>query len=1588
MKRKKLSGRIMACALSAIMAFGSVSTAFASETANPDIPIVTEEVPNAEETAEPVAEALVEEPADETPAEEPAAEPAAETPTEEPAAEPAAETTTEEPAAEAQKVVEWSQQVGDSVVTVTANEGTLPQNAVLSASEITKQNEIKEIEKAVEEKAIEEQFAIEKMVAYDIKFLVDGTEVQPTANVNVSVSTPEIENGKAAAVLHVDENNVAENMDGSIDGEGNVVFDTPHFSTYVIIQQGGSEIKVTVEHYNSATNSKIYSDDVLTLPVGGKVNDYAKAENWTVNKVVVNDEEFSDEADYDEIALASDANIKVYYIPKEKTISGATTFYDYTVKAGYATNDKWANKSGSGRTAYSINMPGNYDNEDTRDKLSAGTGSQNYSEYNRYCNVGGANANAYVAGEKGIVKGIVKGLDEQGEVLFNYADPGFFRNSDVKITRKNSNNEDETRYLRQVYKDYTLSFQQSGDNYTLQGVKHGETQVAGAGADFFPLDKETKAYETAKTGHNFFFGMRYDVTFKIGDYVGALDYSFTGDDDLWVILDGEQVVIDLGGIHDALSAEVDLWQYIEGGKGAENLTPEEKEKEHTLTILYMERGAGKSNCQMNFTLPSARISEVDSVPMTDLVLHKVNSKDEALQGAQFKLVNETTGEIQTATSTSDGTVNFTKLREGTYTLTETIAPSEYIPSLETWIVKVELNSEGGVTATMYLSDGETPYTRITGDIYEVLNVTQQELIDSVMEYNKTAQVKNWDERTYDINITASSKLTSTTTEEKGGVADIMFVLDNSGSMLYQNQNSENNDEKGFVSVGRFNSAALDTTKLYYYGNDTIDVPYSSGNNTWYYTNAKCPMIYQNERWIYFDGSSWKNVPESSTKEIYTINSNLTGLKEAATTFVNSTTAASATSRIGIATFNSNSELIQELTTVDSTGQETLVKDINEIRASAGTSPQLGLQKALEQLEKNPREEVPQYVILFTDGKPSTGADKTATELAAEKLREKGIIVYTIGLGLDTDTTDWLSVKIASKDCAFEAGDILELKEIFKKIQNTITQNLDIANAQIKDVIDPRFVILDDSGNPITAEYSGIENGIRLNNGGTVYYDKATGYQYIEWTTQTIPNQSKSSWNKTITVVAKEEYIGGNNVPTNISPDSKISTGYGDAVLPQPTVNVKSDLLVNNNEVTIFYGDKVPTGEELTILFNSSSPQGIIDPLGTETLKKVTYTIGSDGKSISADHFTLEWYTDSACTQKVESFDDVVPEPDKQVYYLKVTYSKLGTTTTQSSANTNNLVAGTKGTLTAHNSQVDTSRLYGVYTVNVISGKIQITKTLDAAADKEQSFEFVVKKGQNVFKTVTVTIPEGETTATYTGTDLDKLSRGEYEVTESETTGYSIKEVAIGETTNCKNLLDSEVVKFTMGTNKKGNDIIPIGDYSNGKLGVITFTNEKTIADWNILKVSSSSNELHLEGAEFKLTLKSDNTKMYYGKSDETGKVVWYTDDNSVLTTSNIPAGSYTFKETKAPAGYVVSDEEWTVSIAKGGKLKSIVSGETTLEGTMVGTTCYFYFENTALYALPSAGGRGIFWYLISGTLLMMAGALILYKNKRGEVLES
>ena len=332
--------RLIAFMLCMVLVLSSTISAFADEPQNTD----------SQSQAEVVTEPAADEPqnTDSQSQAEVVTEPAADEATEDTTTE---DTTTEDvstentitedvsdtPDIEIPSKKEWSVQVGNATVKVNGSADALPADAQLSVTEITSEDEVKEIEKAVEEKAIEEQFSIKNIFSYDIKFLVNGSEVQPTTPVQVSVDTPEITSSENAAVLHVDDNNVAEDMKGAVDGEGKVVFDAPHFSKYVIVQKGNSKVNVTIEYYDDTQNSKpmIYASKKELSP-GESISNYDIADNWKINWAAksTTDGNFERISDLNEIKFVSDCTIKVYYTPKDETIAGSTKFYDYTVKAG------------------------------------------------------------------------------------------------------------------------------------------------------------------------------------------------------------------------------------------------------------------------------------------------------------------------------------------------------------------------------------------------------------------------------------------------------------------------------------------------------------------------------------------------------------------------------------------------------------------------------------------------------------------------------------------------------------------------------------------------------------------------------------------------------------------------------------------------------------------------------------------------------------------------------------------------------------------------------------------------------------------------------------------------------------------------------------------------------------------------------------------------------------------------------------------------------------------------------------------------------------------------------------------------------
>lgn len=1452
-------------------------------------------------------------------------------------------------------------------VTLT-NPADLPDNAELSVTPVELSQKA---EDQITEEAIKEKKAIEKIHAYDIKFLVDGEEIQPGASVKVSVSLNDERKIKDADVYHVDAEDNVENMDGSVDKNGNVEFETTHFSTYVIVQRGGENVKVIIRHLDNTTSKEIYSADERTILVGGKINDYTKAKNWEVSKVKVNDAEVDKDK---KIEVAQDSTIEVYYTPKHNdNFQGPTSFYDYTVKAGEGYDEntgKW--------TQYSFNMLGDAAKGDNgNQKITSGKMDHNYdsykynftvdSGYDEHENKIEAEVNNYKENVKRI-GGLLKEVEDNGKgaVKFNYPEPGFFVDQDATATINNN----ET-YLRRVIKDYKLVFDQNGDSYKLTKVidKNGD-QRATAGSNFFPLDGVPRSEKSDDGNHNYFFGMRYDVTFKIGDYVGPLNYTFTGDDDLWVVLDGKKIVIDLGGIHQAAKKEVNLWDYVK----------HKDENEHTLTILYMERGAYESNCQMEFTLPSARISEVTNVPTTDLVLKKVNKSQDALSGARFTLVNSETNESQTATSVDEtGLVNFTRLRPGTYTLTEDIAPEGYEASNESWIVKVTLSEDNKAVATLYKADGKTKIEKNTDSLYHIMNYTQEEIIKASMDYSKTATVNDWDKRTYDINITAASTSTSTITTTEKAVADIMLVLDVSGSMdkttvSYSYVAENTTDGRAGLNTGTLYYVKKDESyvKLQYYNNYYGRTGWYIGDDWWSQTKA--------------DDSTYNGCKIYLKKT----EKKLTALQNAVKQFITDTANKSPDSKIGITAFSSagygshgKTEDLQKA----GDNKENLTRFVDSLVANGGTDPYVGLKNAKSKLDAATMsgDTKPKYVLLFTDVEPTGSGnswDTTAQQNAEnitngtesiKGIKQEGYTVYTIGFGLRDKAKAFLEggtygsttyPGIASKNCAFNAENATQLGDIFKDIQNTITQDISITGATITDIIDPRFELLKDDGTLYTQD--DLNNGVEVN-GGTVSLVK--GNYQIQWTDQTIPNKKNGEWNKTIKVKAKDNFVGGNNVTTNVSPGSKISTGYGDVELPQPTVNVKVNLVVKDKDVWIYKGDTVPTDETiLNQLFNES---------------ETSYSKGTISAADAKDHITLQWKDG---TQTNISKENMATTPDDDTeYYLEVTYDPKTTSTDESKTNTTtsdgeqHVVGAAEKAYNPDNS----NNPYGIYKIHVIKGQIQITKNVTETSDTDRTFTFNVnaKNGQNVSDSqVNVIVPAGETSGTVT---LPDLPRGEYTVTEDNADGYFIQafDIVTGDgQTDCENVKSDadKSLKFTLGNDvKKANVITTDYTYTSGGVkGVASYTNEAVIS----LDLKKTDTDNHsLTGAKFKLEMKDGDI----WKSLENDIEV--KNDTSEIELNNLKAGIYKLTETTAPKGYSLLGSSICFKVATGSVTLVDENGDPAQKSNMWSLeNKVLTIKNAKLYSLPESGGPGIYGFTISGVAILATALLLFINNKRRE----
>ena len=1511
--------------------------------------------------------------------------------------------------------VSYSQEVGNVVVTATAAKGVIPEGAQFVVTPIEKgSDQYADIEKQLHEGAENESYTVAGFLAYDISFLNDdGTKIEAqNGSVRVSIAYKEAEIPEDVA----ETDTAQENMNVSLvhfveDANGNV--------TEVVNMSNDGQAEVSTTDNGEIESANFETESFSTFSVVWLADDFTSVQTTSSYGV----EETVDSAkrgitinmfNYDTAGINEGHSLKF-----SNGSDGGNE--DYNKYRGPSDLSLGIMQKRLGEDSYPIVDKGKKESSSYLFSTKEGTGKEFYSDAN---------------------------------YLFKQDADGYYEYDSTKnFAQFNKNTKEFTVYKVPGSSKDPIDLQ--------QGSKHGS---------FFPFNtlgdhKYWGIPQISEKSPDFHFGMTMSAKFiqpKDGKINGNnMVFEFSGDDDVWVYIDGV-LVLDIGGIHNSVSGSID---FAEGTVkvGSNNYTLKNLFKEagaekegdfvsrkdifkdytvHTINFYYLERGKGDSNCKLKFNLPTVpdgsvkvqkQLSKIElgsdaKVTVTNtrnnvasLEITKVNTSNQSLPGAKFTLtLDGDSAKTYNVTSDENGLLKFENLSVGTYTLTETEAPSGYVKSTESYKVKVSVENNKA-TAKLYKADG-------TNEIEnkQIINYTEKEEAENNLTSSKTAKVVDYENRIYKINLNAETTGREGDVEAQG--ASVVMVLDASDSM---NDSIANTNTSKLVALQNAANTFIDTLKSKSPESEIAIIWYSGseGGNT-SITNSKFKQLNNNE-----DVSSLKR-------------------------------------------------------TIDN-------KD-----ASGGTPMGVALATARNQLS-SAKHEKNKYVVFMTDGLPGHNNNDNWNCMVANNavnnansIKEQATL-YTVGVGLnDAGSFNWklghsstssnsghgykyeyyrhksitgsefLSQYIATKSSdgtkkyAYDTSGLNDLVNTFNVIAGSIGDLFTVQPKEIVDVIDARFKLTDDGLNDLATNSRLGTGKIKTNNDGSkeiIWTDSTTGSVVgkvtivergdgttkITWKEQAArignaatENENDKGWNASFRIQAKDDFIGGNMIPTNGADSGIYLNGGGIKEFEQPSVNVKLlNLNIGSKKITVFKGDPITAknfGNELAetikvVQLNKKETLTAVEPMDAgknsvklpdledADIKKLNtdkeLTIGSEGRyqyiypgsKDAVGYFTYTYkivrgnadeHLANSVGEKVEEYQLTVTyhpyskevrkqklakikEPDEEVY-------------TAENAPKPDLVEQPKGGISVDSSVAST----GTYTVKVIAGELKIVKKLDAQAEKEETFRFTITDKNGDVATATAKIAKGgkEATAVFElvgeanakleldNKKLSELSRGDYVVKESsDNTSYELQSIVTGEGTNCDSAIAEDLsngITFTMGTDKKQNKVPQNGNTTDGRVGIAEFTNKKTVVNIDFEKVDAETNTKKLSGAEFDL---------YKANTDgeQTGDPIkqYVSDKNGKVSIENLPIGNYVLVERKAPAGYQLSAKPWKIIVGSDRNI-TVTHGDDTVSPK--GNEKIYQLTNAKLYSLPNSGGPGTYGFTISGVAILATALLLFINNKRRE----
>lgn len=1003
--------------------------------------------------------------------------------------------------------------------------------------------------------------------------------------------------------------------------------------------------------------------------------------------------------------------------------------------------------------------------------------------------------------------------------------------------------------------------------------------------------------------------------------------------------------------------------------------------------------------------------------VASLEITKVNTSNQSLPGAKFTLtLDGDSAKTYNVTSDENGLLKFENLSVGTYTLTETEAPSGYVKSTESYKVKVSVENNKA-TAKLYKADG-------TNEIEnkQIINYTEKEEAENNLTSSKTAKVVDYENRIYKINLNAETTGREGDVEAQG--ASVVMVLDASDSM---NDSIANTNTSKLVALQNAANTFIDTLKSKSPESEIAIIWYSGseGGNT-SITNSKFKQLNNNE-----DVSSLKRTIDNKD--------------------------ASGGTPMGVALATARNQL-------SSAKHEKNKYVVFMTDGLPGHNNNDNWNCMVANNAVNNANSIKEQATLYTVGVGLNDAGSFNWKLGHSSTSSNSGHGYKYEYYRHKSITgsEFLSQYIATKSSdgtkkyAYDTSGLNDLVNTFNVIAGSIGDLFTVQPKEIVDVIDARFKLTDDGLNDLATNSRLGTGKIKTNNDGSkeiIWTDSTTGSVVgkvtivergdgttkITWKEQAArignaatENENDKGWNASFWIQAKDDFIGGNMIPTNGADSGIYLDGGGIKKFEQPSVNVKLlSLSIGNDTTTVFKGDPINTrnygnvlAEKIAVVELNGSTKTLtaVNPQDNGKVKLPELTkdqisnLSTDKVLIIGDNpdnlpykYTypgsneaVGYFTYTYTLAKGDNADNHVATAvgnEVEKYKLTVTYypySKSDRSTILSGTGVQQPDAEKGGTQV--NSNLEAT---GNYVVNVVAGSIQIIKKLDVVAEQDETFNFTITDEKNrTVATATATIKKDEPTATAVftlaegidaklesdNTKLSELSRGDYKVVESlgADVHYELQEIATVDGTNCHSVIARDQqqkatdITFTMGTDTDNKVVLRDGnnDVTNGQIGIAKFTNKKIVVDIELEKVDSQTTDTKLSGAEFalyKVDTSGNEIQVNSYTSEQRGKI----------SIKNLPIGQYVLRETKAPTGYVKSAEPWNITVANDRTITVKYDGKDVASKPDNNKTIY-QITNTKVYSLPESGGPGTYGFTISGVAILATALLLFINNKRRE----